>query len=228
MGRQQYYMLTASLPALPRFDQAERLPINRERLAGRMGMLTPQDGLLLERTADFFSWFRRPALRSDAEMAAGYQRMAPIIDERGLWPLFELPVNLKTILVALRRRIIGRPAPKRGEPWGVGPLTSHIRRHWDDPDFKLRAVYPWIPQVRTALEKGAALELERLVMGLLWDRFTRHLPGGPFGIEALVAYLFRWSILRQWIAYDEDDARIRFEELVAEVSNEWDELFHDI
>lgn len=228
MGRHQYFMLMASLPALPPFDQAERLPINRERLTSRQTMLTSEDSVLVESAATFFSWFRQPASRSDAEMVATYKRMAQIIEERGLWPLFELPVNLKNIIAALRRRLRGHPAPKHGELWGVGPLVSHIERHWDNPDFKLVAVYPWIPRVRTALEKGTALELERFIMGLVWDRFNLPLPGGPFGIEALVAYLFKWGIVQQWLAYDKDHAQKRFEELVAEVSDEWDELFNGI
>ena len=228
MGSHQYYMLMASLPALPRFDQAERLPINRERLTGRQTMLKPEDGELVECAADFLAWFRQPATRSDTEMVASYERMAGIIEERGLWPLFELPINLRTIMAALRRRHGGRAALKAGELWGVGPLVSHIQRHWDDPDFKLGAVYPWVPQVRTYLEKGAGLDLERFIMGLVWDRFDRQVPGGPFGIEALVAYLFKWCILQQWLTYDKEDARERFGELVAEVVDEWDELFNSI
>lgn len=228
MGSHQYYMLMASLPALPRFDQAERLPINRERLTGRQTMLIPEDGELVDCAADFLAWFCQPATRSDAEMVASYERMSGIIEERGFWPLFELPINLRTIMAALRRRHGGRAALKAGELWGVGPLVSHIQRHWDDPDFKLGAVYPWIPQVRMYLEKGAGLDLERFIMGLVWDRFDRQVPGGPFGIEALVAYLFKWGILQQWLAYDKDDAQKRFEELVAEVVDEWDELFNSI
>jgi hypothetical protein len=225
MGRHQYYMLMASLPALPRFDQAERLPINRERLTSRQTMLVPEDRFLVESAARFLAWFRQPVMRSDAEMVAAYNSMEQIVEERRLWPLFELAVNLKTIIAALRRRLAGHPVPKHGEPWGVGPLVSHIRRHWTDQDFKLEAVYPWISQVRIYLEKGMALDLERFAMGLIWDRFNLPLPGGPFGIEALVAYFFKWSILQQWLVYDKDDAQKRFKELVAEAFDEWDELF---
>ena len=228
MGRHQYYMLMASLPALPRFDQAERLPINRERLISRQSMLLPEDAELVECASDFLAWFRQPATRSDRDMVASYKRMAAIIETRGLWHLFELPINARTVMAALRHRHRGHHAPQDGEPWGVGPLVPHIERHWDDPDFNLGAVYPWISQVRTSLEKGTALELERLVLGLVWDRFDLPLQGGPFGIEALVAYLFKWGILQQWLSYDKDDAQRRFEELVAEVSDEWDELFDGI
>jgi hypothetical protein len=131
-------------------------------------------------------------------------------------------------MAALRHRHRGRGVPEDGEPWGVGPLVPHIERHWDDPDFKLVAVYPWIPQVRTYLEHGAALDLERFIMGLVWHQFDQQIPGSPFGIEAFVAYLFKWGILQQWLAYDKNDARKRFDELVAEVVDEWDEHFDNI
>jgi hypothetical protein len=186
MGGYQYYMLMASLPALPRFDLAERLPLNRERLASRQTMLIPEDAELVESAADFLAWFRQSATRSDTEMVDSYKRMAGIIEKRGLWHLFELPINLRTVMAALRRRHGGRAAPTAGEPWGVGPLVLHIERHWDEPDFKLGAVCPWIPRVQTYLEKGVALDLERFIMGLVWDRFDRLVPGGPFGIEALL------------------------------------------
>ena len=228
MGRHQYYMLVASLPALPRFDQAERLPINRERLLSRGTLLAPEDDLLVSCAGNFMGWFTESGERSDAQMVACYDRLAPMVAQRGMWPLFELPVNLKTIMVALRRRLRGYGSPSGSEPWGVGPLVAHIRRQWNDPDFKLSAVYPWILQVRTYLEKGMALELEHFSLGLVWDRFSLSLPGGPFGIEAFVAYLFKWGILQRWLSYDSEGARQRFEELVVEVTDGWEQHIHSI
>ena len=228
MGRHQYFMLMASLPALPRFDQAERLPINRERLSGRMSMLAPEDQFLVTCAGNFMGWFPQPGEGSDADMIACYERLASIVTERRMWALFELPVNLKTVMVALRRRRRGDVALSGDGSWGVGPLVGHIERHWDHPDFKLGSVYPWIVQVRTYLEKDMALELERFILGLMWDHFSRPLPGGPFGIEALVAYLFKWGVLQRWLSYDHEDARKRFEDLVAEVFDGWDPYIEHI
>jgi hypothetical protein len=228
MGGHQYYMLMASLPALPRFDRAERLPINRERLSSRHTMLLPEDAELVERATGSLAWFRQPATRSDEEVIANYEHAARMMEQRGLWHLFELHVNLRTIMAALRRRHGGGAAPKSGEPWGMGPLVRHIERHWDDPDFKLSGVYPWIPQVRAYLEEGAALDLERFVMGLVWDRFDHQVQDKPFGFEAFVVYLVKWGILQQWLTYDKENAQKRFEELVAEVTDEWEELFDGI
>jgi len=228
MGHHQYYMLMASLPALPRFDQSERLPINRERLVSRQSLLTPEDHLLVMCAGKFMGWFPELGEGSNAEVIACYERLMRIVSRRKLWFLFELPVNLMTIMVALRRRHRGNGVPSEGEAWGMGPLVGHIRRHWDDYDFKLGSVYPWILQIRTYLKKEMPLELERFVLDLVWDRFSLPLPGGPFGIEALIAYLFKWSILQRWLSQDKEGARQRFGELVAEVSNGWDQYIERI
>jgi hypothetical protein len=191
-------------------------------------MLLPDDAELVERAMESLAWFRQPATRSDEEMVANYERLAAIVKERGLWHVFELHINLRTIMAALRRRHSGLTAPTSGEHWGLGPLVGHIERHWDEPDFKLSGVYPWIPQVREHLKKGAALDLERFVMGLVWDRFDRQVPDKPFGIEALVGYFVKWGILQQWLTYDRAHAQERFEELVAEVTDEWEGLFDGV
>ena len=223
MGQHKYYMLMASLPALPRFDQGERLPINRERLVGRQTLLAPEDHSLVMCAGKFLGWLPQLGERSNGEVIACYEELMRLVSRRRLWFLFELPVNLMTIMVALRRRHRGLGAPLEGEAWGVGPLVGHIRRHWDDHDFKLGSVYPWILQIRTYLKEEMPLELERFVLALVWDRFSLPLPGGPFGIEAVIAYLFKWSILQRWLSQDTEGARERFGELVAEVSNGWDQ-----
>jgi hypothetical protein len=165
-------------------------------------------------------------MRSEKEIVVRYEAMAKTIEVRGLWPVFELPVNLRTILAALRVR---RGGPDGGEdrpsggPWGVGPLAYHIRHHWEEPDFRLSARYPWVERVRSYLEKGAAFDLEYFTFGLLWDRFDRFMPANPFGIEAFLAYLFKWSMVQQWLSHNKEGARQRFKDLVAEVIKGWEE-----
>ena len=74
MGNQPYYTLLASLPPLPRFDQTERLPITRERLAQRLRMLSPEDAELFECAAEFLAWRRQTATRTDQEMIANFKK----------------------------------------------------------------------------------------------------------------------------------------------------------
>ncbi len=225
MSSQPYYTLVASLPPLPRFDQADRLPITRERLNQRLTMLTADDSQLYESAADFLAWQRQSATRSDEEMIAHFKKMAERIAVPTLQSIFDFPIDQRTIMAGLRRRFRGLPAPASGEPWGVGRYVNHIERNWDHPHFKLSAVYPWIPQARSHLEAGETLALERLLQNTLWDHVDRSVPAYDFGFSAVIVYVFKWDILDLWLSYDIEEAKIRFDELVTEVTDEQPKIF---
>jgi len=220
MGNHPYYTLLASLPPLPRFDQAERLPITRERMRQRYSMLAPEDAELLERATAFLAWQQQTATRTDEEMIASFKRMEEHMGHPALQCFFEFPVDQRTVLAALRRRHRGMPAPAPDEPWGVGRLVRHIERNWDDPYFKLGNLYPWISRARAHLEAGETLKLERLLKNLLWDHVDRSVQPYDFGFRAVLTYIIKWDIIDQWLSYNIEDAKARFEELVAEVTDE--------
>jgi hypothetical protein len=227
MARQrQYYTLISSLPALPRFERAERLPINEVRLAERLRMLDPDHWQVMERTAAFLAWQRQPMGRTDTDVVARFRHIADLASSYPvLMRMIEARMNQRTIMAALRRRHRRQPAPTPGESWGVGPWVHHVERHWEDPDFKLAHVFPWIPQARQHLTAGETLTLERLLMGLIWHGVGR-LAQEMFGFEAVLAYLFKWDILRRWLSYNRQAAQARFEILVTEVIGEHDQLFN--
>jgi hypothetical protein len=225
MGSQPYYTLLASLPPLPRFDQTERLPITRERLAQRLSMLTPDDAQLFEHATAFLAWQRQTATRTDEEMIARFKRMEAHLAHPDLQSIFDFPIDQRTIMAALRRRHRGMAAPTLGEPWGVGRYVNHIECNWDDPHFKLSAVYPWIVQARSHLEADETLALERLLKNTLWDHVDRLVPAYEFGFSAVLTYIIKWDILQRWLSYDIEDAKVRFAELVTEVTDEQPQLF---
>ncbi len=225
MGSQPYYTLLASLPPLPRFDQTDRLPITRERLEQRRSMLTPEDLALYERTAEFLAWQRQTATRTDEEMITKFREMEKRIALPTLQSIFDFPIDQRMVMAALRRRFRGLPAPAAGEPWGVGRYVNHIERNWDQPDFRLGAVYPWIPQARAHLEAGETLALERLLKNTLWDHVDRSVPAYEFGFSAVLVYIIKWDILDLWLSYNIEDAKVRFEELVTEVTDEQPKIF---
>ena len=225
MSSQPYYTLLASLPPLPRFDQTDRLPITRERLAQRLSMLTPDDAQLYERAAEFLVWQRQSATRSDEEMIANFKKLEERIALPALQSIFDLPIDQRTIMAALRRRFRGLPPPVAGEPWAVGRYVNHIERNWDNPHFKLSTVYPWIVQARSLLESNETLALERLLKNTLWDHADRSVPAYDFGFSAVVVYVFKWDILDLWLSYDIEKAKMRFDELVTEVTDEQPKIF---
>jgi hypothetical protein len=226
MGSQSYITLLASLPPLPRFDQTERLPITRERLHQRLSMLTSDDAQLFEHAAEFLTWQRQTATRTDQEMIANFKKVEEHIAQPKLRSIFDFPIDQLTIMVALRRRFRGLQAPASGEPWGVGRYVNHIEQNWEEPHYKLSAVYHWIPQARAHLEAGETLALERLLKNTLWDHIDRSVPPYEFGFSAVLAYIIKWDILDLWLSYNIEDAQVRFDELVTEVTDEQPEIFN--
>ena len=217
MIRREYYTLIASLPPLKKFDQAERLPINMERLRERLTILGQEDAKLVDSVASFIIWHRQPMERSDKEMFVVYKQLIESIDNPMIKEMINLRIDIRTIVVALRRHYRGLPAPKSGELWGMGRWVQHIEKYWDDQNLRLAAVYPWIPQVREYLENGNALELERLQMNQVWEGVDRLEDQNYFGIDVIFSYLFKWDMMQRWLANDVESAKLRFDELVAEV-----------
>ena len=216
MIRREYYTLIASLPPLKKFDQAERLPINMERLRERLTILGQEDAKLVDSVASFIIWHRQPMERSDKEMFVVYKQLIESIDNPMIKEMINLRIDIRTIVVALRRRYRGLPAPKSGELWGMGRWVQHIEKYWDEQNLRLAAVYPWIPQVREYLENGNALELERLQMNQVWEGVDRLEDQNYFGIDVIFSYLFKWDMMQRWLANNVESAKIRFDELVSE------------
>ena len=226
MGRQPYYTLLAGLPWLPRFDRADRLPISRERLHQRLRMLAPDDALVLERAVAFLAWQKDTSSTGDRDTIVRFKNLAESISNPDLITFFDFPVDQRTIMAALRRRHRGLKPPTAGEPWGVGRYVRHIERNWEDPHFNLAAVYPWISRARLHLEGGEAPALDRLLKNMLWDHMDRTVSPYDFGFPAVISYRMKWDILDQWLSYDGERARIRFEELVKEITDGQSKLFH--
>ncbi len=225
MSRQnRYYTLLASLPWLPGFDQAERLPISEKQLKERLTMLEPEDERVVRRGMAFLEWRQHPTERTDSEMMERYQKMMEVIQHPALKALVSFEIDQRTIMVALRRRQRGMSAP--GPHWGVGCWVRYIEQHWDAPDFQFGKIHSWIPQAKTYLEQGETLALERFLMNQLWNHIDRTIPGNDFGFESVLAYLFKWRLLQQWLSYNAEAAKARFEDLVSEVMNEHQQLFN--
>lgn len=219
----RYYTLVASLPALPprlTTSNSRHLPINRERLEERLRMLEPEDAVVMREAEDFLEWHRQPVARTDADVAARYHQILEGPYPQPFKEMVEERLTLRTLVAALRRRHLQLPAPVAGELWGVGPWVRHITHHWADPDFKLAPVFPFLPALRGALEKGEPLTVERLLMDIIWQQLGRYGERDAFRFDAILAYRFRWDILARWLAFDATVAQQRFESLVREVIHE--------
>lgn len=221
----EYFDLVASLPALPYFDGATRNPINADRLDDRLRILEPDDYEIWQRVRGFLDWHRQPRARTDEEMLVMAQRML-----RGFpWPIarhvVENRLHQRIILAALRARRRDLPPPLLSAPSLAGELGTTILRNWSAPDFNLAGVYPWIPGAARMLENRDALGLDRLMFRAEWRWLDSLEYASPFSFGALLAYLFQWDILNQWLSNDAIAAAEHFQELTAEVTSEHEQIF---
>lgn len=219
-----YFALMASLPHLPRFDRAQRLPINRERLDARLAWLKPDDALCVQQAEHFLEWQRQPIERTDAHMLSRFDALMREVRQPALRRMVEFRFGLRVVVGALRRRRRGDPAPVDAM-WSTAPWAKHIARNWGDPAFKLAAQCPWLPQARALLERGETLGLERLLMGVVWDHLGTIGRVHHFDLDAVLVYLFRWDILERWLGYRPDAAAARIDRLVTEALGDGGHLF---
>jgi hypothetical protein len=215
-----YYDLIASLPHLPHFEQAEWLPITRLRLGQRLRLLKPAHADQLTRAQSLVLW-RPPRLlgRTDAAVAKEYVALLDSPLDPSLREYIAFRMDQQTLLSALRRKRTHQALPDEATPWGVGPRVHYIRKHWDEPDFRLAHMYPWIVPARELLRAGDARGLERLLMDVAWRWLGRCAERSMFGFETVFSYVFKWDLLQAWLAGDPEKATVRFGELIEEVTH---------
>lgn len=225
MINNHYYTLIASLPALPRFDKAERLPISHERIDRRLRMLEEGDAAKLDQVIKFLLWQKQPVVETNEILAKGYRDLMEMDLSPDIKNYIELRMALRTIVAALRRKYRELPPPQAGEVWGVGRWVKHIENHWEDGDFKLGSIFPWIAEARGYLVEDKTVALEKLLMNTTWNWLDRLAMGKEFEFETVVAYFFKWELVNRWLTYNRKVANERFKELVSEVYSEQEEIF---
>jgi len=209
----RYYTLVASLPALPHFKRAERLPINRQRLEERLRLLADADSSTLAHARAVVEWGAHSANRTDAEFIRRYEVARRVTSSDFLRSILLFRVSIRTILAALRRRLRGEITGPSSSPWGTGPWIAHIERNWRSADLKLEPVFPWITPARQHLENGESAALEDLLMNIVWDNLGNIPIGREFTLDAVTAFVFKWDIIERHLAYSSPAARTRFSEL---------------
>jgi len=215
-----YYMLVASLPAMPRHFAVERVPITRARLEKRLQMLEPKDAEVVEQLQAFLLWDRQPWNRTDEEVILHYDKLMSTTRNRMARQIVTFQMDIRTIISGLRRRRLGLSHPP-----GVGQWVDHIRRNWEHPQFKLRWQHPWIAEMEPLLGTTDCLRVQRIQLGVAWDHWTKLAEQYFFSFEAVLLYLVRWAIINRWTTRDAALGEQRFEQLVTESLNEHANLY---
>lgn len=216
-----YIGLVASLPYLPPFEKAERVPISRLRLEQRLHILNADHAQQLANAEALINWrmsLTKP--KNDALMVSRYRVLLASTTHPALRDFIVFRIDQQTVLAALRQRKAGVDVSVFEQTAHASRWTRFIAQHWDDADFKLTFMYPWIPEARKLLNNNDARGLDRLLMTVIWQRLGHISDTNTFGFEAIFAFVFKWDLLQAWFARDPITAKSRFQALIKEVKND--------
>ena len=216
----QYITLVTSLPYLPYFESADRLPITERAVTERLSMLEEDDANELRRAFNLLHWGRHAVTAQTEQIEKQYRAVMEKTTNEALREYVDWHIGGRTALAALRLKARGQTTVPE-KPWGAGPRVRSIEANWDKQYVQLEAPYPWLKDAALLLSKQDAVGLERLLMTVDWRRLTILSEVSPFGFETVSAYVFKWGIVMRWLANDAQVADKRFKELIEEVIGEY-------
>ena len=208
-----YTMLISGLPRPEALFRAKRPPLSRLKLDRRLRVLAPEDAEVLRLVEQVLTWRRLPITLTDAQIVARAKAVMERIGNETLRLIIRDRLEIRTCMVALRRRHRGEPAPAPGTLWGYGRWVSHIARNWGETRFRLERVFPWLRDAERLLTAGDSMALHRLILEQAWKNLARHSGEHEFDFEAVVIYALKWDIVDRGVRRDSEAAAQRLEEL---------------
>lgn len=209
----RHAMLLSALPYHGPLFGATQTPLSRIRLNQRLSLLEPDEARDLSEARRLLEWAQQEPGGTDAQIVRQARRILAGIEHPFIQDLVTWRLELRTLVAALRHRHRGESTP-RDRHWGHGRWVGHLMRHWNEPSFALERAFPWLPQAERHLRDGAAGELERLLLGVVWERLERLSDGHYLDFEAVVIYVLRWDLIARWTTYEGRAALARFDTLV--------------
>ncbi len=222
-----YIMLMSSLPSPEALFLAKRPPLSRLKLDRRLRVLAPEHARILRLTEKVLHWGDIPLTMTDAEVVALAKTTMRDVENETVRLLIRDRLEIRTCMVALRRRHRGEPAPGAGTDWGFGRWTRHIARNWNEVTFRLDAVFPWLREADKLLKEGDTLALQRMILEQAWKSANRRKGAHQYDFEAVVVYVLKWNIVDRWGRYDGEAAAKRFEELTEDALGDYANLFEE-
>jgi hypothetical protein len=205
-----YHMLVSSLPPLPPHFEVDRLPISLERLRHRLRLLEPEDAREMEHMLDVLRWSRQFEESNDIAVVKRYDELMREITDPVVHEVLTVGMDVHMITTALRRRQRGMGPPAVG----IGQWFEQIRRNFNQPDFGLGGAFPRLAQGVALFEQGKILHLHRYLMKTTWDYLRKRADDYYFSFQAVVLYVSRWNVIRQWEELQAERGRPIFEALV--------------
>ncbi|RLA61114.1 MAG: hypothetical protein DRR04_03770 [Gammaproteobacteria bacterium] len=211
----QYVDLLSSLPYQANPFVHRRPPISAVQLEKRLTMLDFQDRNTVRSLARIFYWGRLELHDSDEAIVRDAQRVTQNFEPEDMREWLFWRMDFRTVVAALRRRHAGHDAPAANTLWGFGHYVHQIERNWGHPSFHLESRFPWLTEARNLLEADDCYGLERLLLSTVWNYYSRQVPDVAFSLSAVWLYLSQWDLVERWCSYNAEQAKTRFDDLVA-------------
>lgn len=201
-----YLTLMTSLPRHGRQFKVKQTPISRMQLVKRLKLLPEPENKYLDQLIDLVwnSWFSLELPLSET-MKQAKPLLAlnnPFINEIISWFF-----DIRSLFVALRLRKTHTSPPLSPKDYWHTRWSRRLITNWDQPDFNLIHVYPWIVDVNTKMSNNKTDEVEDILLMQIWNHLNvievRHF----FDFEALIIYVLRWNIVNYWSQFNEKKAR---------------------
>lgn len=214
----QFYTVASSLPRLNNSFKVSAAPISRAQLEKRLNLLPLKEaGFLfdLEKLV-WTSWFM-PKMQVIEAVKLHQKIMSN--EEPWICQIVDWYLDLRSIFAALRMRHDKKETPKNPNELWICTRAMKLIHHWDEPDFGLKAVYPWIPNIAAAIEHHDVLVVEEFLLNHIWLYLSCCEQSHYFDLEYLVIYLLRWNVVNYWAQFNENKAPALIDKLCMELLN---------
>jgi hypothetical protein len=207
-------MLVTSLPAHKnKIFEEKQIPLSRLQLNKRLALLDAKDAEDLLKIERLLHWSH---IKIDIEQAFVNETIESInsIDNDFIKNIIIWRLELRIILAALRMRHQGQKTPPTKKIFGFDYWYFIMTKYWHEPDFGLAKQLPWLPKVNELLVANKSLQLEKFLLGVVWDHYHQLSLGHYFNFEAVIIYVLRWDIIDRWTRYNKEIALQRFNDLI--------------
>lgn len=197
----EFITIASSLPRLGDSFKIAEPPISKLQLEKRLKLLPAAYASLLFKLEllVWHSWFKPKY--SVLELRTLYHEVHKT-DVVLIKDLVDWFLNLRSLIAALRLRQVQQEAPKQPKEEWISTHNQQIIQHWQEPDFGLKALYPWLSTINNVLAQKDSAAIEEFVLTHIWQYLSCQELGHYFDFEHLVIYLLRWDLIQYWSQFN--------------------------
>jgi len=205
--------MTSLPPHKTRLFDENIVPISRIQLNKRLKLLDEKDAADLLRIEGLLHWSQ---MKNDIDQQFVKSTLASIesIDNQFIKDIVIWRLEVRIILAALRIRQQGSKQAPAKKILGFDCWHYYISHYWNEPDFGLGKQCPWLVEANAFMLANQSLQLEKLLLKMVWEHYHRQNFGHYFNFEAVIIYVLRWDIVSRWYSNDKEVAVKRFNDLV--------------